>query len=87
MAEKLKRKRDWEGRYVKLLREFESQGGNIFPVGTVMRVDRNFGGLHLSRVACCERCRHLHRDRIKGISEYAVELLPADYSPDSLPAT
>ncbi len=75
-------KGDWHGRYVRLRHKFETLGGAIFPAGTVMKVTRNFGGLHLEAVAVCRRCAQLHRHRIKKIHERDVILLDADYVPD-----
>jgi hypothetical protein len=76
-----KLKRDWHGRHVRLLREIESEGGRIFDAGTVMKVTRNFGGLHLIAVAACKDCTLRFRHQVQGIPEADVELLPADYTP------
>lgn len=73
-----KLKRDWKGRKVRLLRKVETRGGDIFPVGAVMTVYRNHGGLTLDYVSTCERCGLGKRFTIKGISESAVELLPKE---------
>jgi len=75
-------KRDWEGRYVRLLFEQENNGGDVFSAGTIMRVHRNFGGLHLWVYPSCPRCERLHREFIKGVPESAVDLLPENYRPD-----
>lgn len=74
-ASKPKLKRDWVGRGVRLLIELETKGGNVFPIGTIMRVTRNFGGLHLTAVQACKECQLKHRHTIKGVHEDSVELL------------
>jgi hypothetical protein len=75
-------KRDWEGRYVRLKRKMETKGGDVFEAGEVMRVDRNYGGLHLSVVRHCSVCKKRHRGRINRVSEDDVRLLPEDYRPE-----
>lgn len=70
-----KLKRDWEGLRVRLLKEHETVGGSIFPAGTEMVVTRNFGGLHLSYVEACDKCRLKYRGRIRGIGESQVEIV------------
>lgn len=72
---KFKRKRDWEDHGVRLLVELETKGGNVFPVGTIMRVTRYFGGLHLTAVQACKECQLKHRHTIKGVREGDVVLL------------
>lgn len=76
MSQRLKRKRDWVGRTVKLLRAMETKGGNIFPAGTLMEVRRNFGGLELTAVEACQNCKLQHRHYIKKVAERDVVLLP-----------
>ena len=46
-----KRKRDWEGLKVKLLREVQNSLYNI-PAGTICTVLRNWGGLRLAAPKC-----------------------------------
>jgi hypothetical protein len=82
MEIKLKRKKDWEGRYVRLLRSFDNQGGTHFAAGTVMLVRRNFGGLRLDAVPKqCELCRLSSARGLSEISERDVELLPKEFVP------
>ncbi len=78
MPEQLKRKRDWEGREVETLVELETKAGAIFPVGTRMRVTRNFGGLWLEAITACEQCKLKYRHRIKQVHEMDVRLLPLE---------
>jgi hypothetical protein len=73
---KPKLKRDWRGRVVRLLREVKTNGGEVFPAGTVMVVLRNYSGLTLERVVLCTRCRVRFHGRVTGLGEGAVELLP-----------
>ena len=54
--EKLKRKSDWAGRFVKLKRKLENGGGRIFPADLIMQVAKNRGGLSLETVEYCESC-------------------------------
>lgn len=79
---KLKRKRDWVGRHVRLLRETRTKGGAVFEAGEVMLVTRNFGGLQLEAVIKCKYCARRHLHRVVKIPEAAVSLLPADYKPE-----
>lgn len=74
-------KRDWNGRYIKLLRKIETDGGVIFLAGEVMLVTRNFGGLHLNTVHQCSKCERGFRLGIRKVPESWVTLLPKDYSP------
>ncbi len=80
---KPKLKRDWEGRLVKTLVQVETKGGDIFPAGLIMEVHRNRGGLSLSYVTACLKCRLKHRDFIKGVREFEVELLREGSKNDS----
>lgn len=75
-------KRDWEGRYVRLLRQVETRAGDIFEPGEILRVTRNYGGLHLMAVKICRDCKRKSRGYIKGVPERDVILLPADYKPE-----
>ena len=77
MGTKLKRKSDWVGRKVRLLRKIENNGGSIFPAGTIMIVHRNYGGLRLKMEPQeCEHCGLGFRYRtVTKISELDVELL------------
>jgi hypothetical protein len=74
-------KRDWVDRHVRLKRQIENKGGTIFKEGEVMRVTRNFGGLHLEAVHGCDECRRKYRLQVKGISERDVVLLPENFKP------
>lgn len=78
---KPKRKRDWIGRYVRLLAKQKNGFGAIFEAGEVMYVDRNHGGLHLSAVIRCQHCARRHHYSITRVPETDVELLPVDYQP------
>ncbi len=80
-VEKPRLKKDWEGRYVRLLKEIETRGGIILDVGEVMEVMRNFGGLNLSAVTQCENCNKHTRRYVTKVPEWNVELLPIDYKP------
>jgi hypothetical protein len=81
MAQKPRLKRDWIGRYVRLLCRLEARGGQIFEEGEVMRVEDNHGGLTLEAVRACPYCRRLYRHRIRKVSMGAVILLPMNYQP------
>jgi hypothetical protein len=70
-----KLKRDWVGLNVRLLAEVETKGGAIFPIGTIMEVTRNFGGLHLTAVRACKECRLAFRHRVSGVSESKVLII------------
>jgi hypothetical protein len=82
MVEQPRLKRDWEGRYVQLIRQLETIGGDIFAAGEVMYVDKDYGGLHLSTVHECSECKRHFRTSIDRVSEDAVKLLPEDYVPE-----
>jgi hypothetical protein len=76
-------KRDWEGRYVRLLRPIETKGGVIFAAGEVMQVTRNFGGLHLRTIGFrCPTCERGFRRGVSKVHESTVSLLPLDWKPD-----
>lgn len=74
------KKRDWVGRYVRLLRDVENKAGTIFEAGSVMRVTRNFGGLHLENVVRC-MCGQKRRDTVRGVAEIDVRLLSVEFVP------
>ncbi len=79
MANEKMLKRDWAGRHVVLKREVSNGRGNTFLAGTVMRVDRNYNGLHLRCTTICETCANHYRATINGINESTVDLLPKDF--------
>jgi hypothetical protein len=81
MAQKPKLKRDWIGRYVRLLYQMETRGGSIFEEGEVMKVNDNHGGLTLEAVRACPHCRRLYRHQIRKVSMANVILLPMNYQP------
>lgn len=73
-----KLKKDWEGRYVRLLKGSMTYGGIRFDVGEIMRVKRNYNGLHLERVTRCPTCWRGRRETLSA-QEWQVELLPLDF--------
>lgn len=76
MTEKPRLKKDWVGRRVSLLRRVVTKGGVIFEPGTVMVVERNFGGLTLEREILCEACASRWKGGVVGVPERDVEILP-----------
>lgn len=80
---KPKLKREWVRRYVKLLRQLETNGEVIFPAGEIMKVVRNHQGLTLKGLHFCSLCAKAHRETIAGISENSVEMMPEDFQPDN----
>lgn len=82
--DKPKLKRDWKGRYVRLLNDLFTRGGTTYKKGTVMRVTHSYGGLHLIREWDCPLCGNNERF-INKVREREVELLPEDYVPEPLP--
>lgn len=81
-------KRDWVGRYVRLLRKLETKNGTIFEKGEAMRVlVDNSEGLELQAAIRCNHCarRHNYRAIIHDLN--IVSLLPADFDPDFHPPT
>ena len=88
MDEQLKRKKDWEGRFVRLLKNVETRGGTIFFAGTVLKVFRNFGGLWLEEVMRCPTCEIVTQHIIQKVEERKVYFLPIGYAPtkDEMPA-
>lgn len=72
--EKLKRKKDWEGRKVRSKREM-TNGYVTMPKGTILTVYRNHGGLEIiaDSCACCGM-----KAWFRKVAEHDVELLPAD---------
>ena len=81
MAEQQMRKKDWEGRFVRLLNNVETSGGTIFSAGMVLKVFRNFGGLWLEEVTRCPTCEIVTRHIIKKVEERKVYFLPVGYQP------
>lgn len=81
MADKPRLKSDWAGRYVRLRYRIETKGGAIFRAGSILQVDRNYGGLDLATVRRCPTCEAQFRRRVAKVSEQDVELLPRDYRP------
>ncbi len=76
-------KRDWAGRYVRLLEEVVSGAGVVFAVGEVLRVHRNYGGLELETIRRCQHCEARWRRRMTHVPEYKVSLLPEDFVPEA----
>lgn len=74
-------KREWVGRYVRLKAETRTRGGAIFDAGEVMRVHRNYKGLHLDAITVCEHCGRRHQHFITGVDERKVVLLDVDFEP------
>lgn len=81
MAEQLERKKDWEGRFVRLLENVKTRGTTIFFAGTVLKVFRNFGGLWVEAVTRCPTCEIVTRHFIQKVEERKVYLLPVGYQP------
>jgi len=76
-----KLKRDWVGRYVRLLYQMETKGGAIFEEGEVMKVNDNHGGLTLEAIRVCSGCKRRYRHHIRRVRMADVYLLPLDYMP------
>ncbi len=75
-------KRDWVGRYVKLRRDLETQGGVIFDAGEVMQVYKTYHGrMGLRALHRCEHCERRALSQITGVETYNLEILPEDYEP------
>lgn len=75
-------KGEWAGRYVRLLRT--TSGGynnNIFDKGEILKVDRNYKGVHLEGVHECKACNRGYKVSII-VPESYVELMPEDYKPE-----
>lgn len=72
-------KQDWNGRYVRLKARVKNGAGTVFDKGEVMRVTRNWKGLHLERLYRCAVCGH-HFFQSLMCQESDVELLPPDYA-------
>lgn len=84
MTQKPRLKREWIGRYVRLLRTVKTRGGTIFLAGETLKVLNSFGGLTLLRQHVCEQCGR-RTDLVTKIAETEVELLPEDYVPEPYP--
>lgn len=74
-------KRDWAGRYVRLLVDTQNIAGDVFLAGEILKVYKSRGGLYLERVEICQCCRFSRFQEIAKVSESNVELLPHDYTP------
>jgi len=81
MEPKPKRKCDWVDRLVRLEKRIATKGGDVFERGTVMRVTRNHGGLHLEDTRHCFQCDRGRRREVKGVQEGNVYLLSKDSTP------
>lgn len=75
-----KLKRDWAGRYVRIRRRFNTWNGKVFETGEIVKVDRNYGGLHVRRQRRCVVCQAATIDAAV-VPESYVELLPVEYQP------
>lgn len=75
-----KRKGDWAGRYVILTRNFHAGSGHIFPEGLLLRVDRNYGGVHCDVISNCPSCGIGHRYSIL-VPERALVLVAYNWEP------
>lgn len=75
-----KLKRDWIGRFVRIKRRYVTWHGKVFEAGEVLRVDRNYTGLHVHRQHRCAVCQAATIDAAL-IPESYVELLPKEYQP------
>ncbi len=74
-------KRDWVGRYVRVVRQIELNDGTIMDPGEVMKVDQYYRGMTLEAIRTCEHCSRRERVRVRRISRRSVELLPKAWSP------
>lgn len=77
--EKPKFKREWKGRHVRLRRDIETKGGDVFEQGSVMLVEKNYGGLQLRGTIECDCCGGTKKRWVKNVSEYEVDLLDSDF--------
>ena len=73
--ERPKLKRDWIGLKMKSLRQIETRGGIIFPAGMTFEVTGNRGGLRLSAIKVCRRCKMSYRHFVTGVSERDVVII------------
>ncbi len=78
---KPKLKRDWVGRFVRLKRAMQTNGGTFFEAGEILEVYENWGGLKLQTIKYCPECSRRFRHTIKSVNENDVELLPEDWKP------
>lgn len=68
---------DWVDRQVRVTREVETQGGMIFPAGTVFTVYGHWRGkLHVWLTNTCDKCGIGQRHGIRHLSQRDVELVP-----------
>lgn len=81
MPEKLKLKRDWIGRFVRLKQPLTNGAGVMFPENLIMKVTQNRGGLTLMMLDDCEHCGLSFQRIIAAVPEWKVELLPKDFRP------
>lgn len=70
---KLKRKRDWIGRFVQLQRRVSTLAGKVLEAGTVVEVLGNHGGLRLRTLAFDSAWQG--QQVVKGVAERDVLLL------------
>lgn len=80
--EKPKFKREWKGRYVRLLSEIQNRGGDVFDSGAIMVVEKNYGGLHLRGTIECKCCGGTIKRYLRRVDENSVELLPKGFVPE-----
>lgn len=77
-----RRKGDWQGRYCLTRYGMLNGNGTVFPRRTLMRIERNYGGLTLERVETCWRCGSVHVSSISRVDESGVALLTEDFRPE-----
>ncbi len=76
-----RRKHDWIGRYVRLKRELQTNGGTVFRAGEIMRVKAIYRGLALTVARSCPVCARSYREEIHRVAYDDVDLLPPDFQP------
>lgn len=75
LRKQLRRKSDWEGAIVRLLRDIENERTQ-FPKGLRMKVQGSYGGrLSLEYVAPCPDCKLRHRYTINKVPNSWVEVV------------
>lgn len=77
-----KLRRDWIGRYVRLIRQIEN-GVRRFPKGEIFRVRGAYDGFYLETVRPCSACGNSRLESISRVPERDLEILPVDYDPET----
>lgn len=70
----------WKGKKVRILSEMQTNGGKIFPIGTLMKIVRKYKGFELKIIEICPHCKRGDNWRISRVQPYSLSLVDSHNS-------